>query len=94
MLETSRAIFHTANALSEQVFALNYLGLVAERLGQREQAVTQLEASMTCARAAEDDWGVARALNNLGFLFHLAGDTPRAQDLLEMVPHRRTMPKR
>lgn len=85
LLETSRARFDAADVLGEQAFALNYLGLVAERLGQREQAMAHLEASVACARVAEDDFGCARALNNLGWLFYIAGDAPRAQALLEQA---------
>ena len=83
VLQDALAHLPAETAPSDHAFALNHLGSVAERLGNREQARTHLEASLRVARQAGDDWAVARALNNLGFICHLAGEHVTARQLLD-----------
>ncbi len=82
LLETARALLETDPTPDLEAFVLNHLGGVADRMGRREEARGWFESSIQRARAAGDDWAVARALNNLGFLHYLAGDLTAAQDAL------------
>jgi len=82
LLETARALLKTDPTPELEAFVLNYLGCVAERVGRREEAQGWFESSAQRARAAGDDWALARALNNLGHLHYLTGDLTAAQEAL------------
>ncbi len=82
LLESARALLETDPTPELEAFVLNYLGCVAERVGRREEARAWFESSVQSARAAGDNWALARALNNLGFFHYLAGDLTAAQESL------------
>ncbi|HOT90093.1 MAG TPA: BTAD domain-containing putative transcriptional regulator [Anaerolineae bacterium] len=85
VLERARVSLQTEHAPGVAAFVFNNLGLVADRLGQREGARVWFTASIHQARLAGDDRALARALSNLGYLFYLDGDYGQAQMLIEQA---------
>ncbi|MBI5651075.1 MAG: tetratricopeptide repeat protein [Chloroflexi bacterium] len=80
LLETARDL---VSAPRERAFALNNLGTIAERTGDRARAQQLFEASYTHAHQADDAWGIARALSNLGHVLHTQGDQVAARARVE-----------
>ena len=63
--------------------AIHLLAIVANRRGDRDQAVALLEESVALGRGGGDEWLLSIALNNLGDLLASEGDYERAAELFE-----------
>jgi predicted ATPase/class 3 adenylate cyclase/Tfp pilus assembly protein PilF len=80
ILEISKTAPEQEHAYS---VAIHLLAIVADRRGDREQAVALLEESVALGRGGGDPWLFSIALNNLGDLLAGEGDYERAAELFE-----------
>ena len=80
LLEISRAAAEQEHVYS---VAIHLLAIVANRRGDRDQAVAWLEEALALGRRGSDQWLFSIALNNLGDLLAGEGDYERAAELFE-----------
>ena len=80
MLEISRTAAEQEHVYS---VAIHMLAIVADRRGDRDQALALLEESVALGRGGGDQWLLSIALNNLGDMLAGEGDYERAAALFE-----------
>ena len=86
------AAFREADDRWGEAFALDSLGVMLGRQGQREEAVKLLDEALGISRSIGDERGVARALAHLGDVATGTDDPDRAKSLyLESLEIRRRL---
>jgi predicted ATPase/DNA-binding SARP family transcriptional activator len=73
------AIFREMDAPSELGLTLNMLAAAWQMKGSHAESKQCLEESLVQFQCANDDWGIAHSLNDLGLNRHLVGDNANAR---------------
>lgn len=89
LLQQSSALAQANGLLRESGLAFNYRGLLAQAAGDYLAAQELYHASLECCTQAEDQTGLARALNNLGVINLWLGNLNAAEHHLQEALHLR-----